>query len=145
MSAKANCKQPGAACRRLLAGFALLVLVGMLFQGMGSDAGAGPRVLEAEVLEGSLSLDVVGARAGPIRYALIHHAHEQDQPAFSNWLRTHETASVTFSIKDGQPHQGVLSRLKHCFGRGLLIYTDPVGLAEKDLVRLELPMVDTKP
>jgi hypothetical protein len=30
-------------------------------------------------------------------------------------------------------------RLKHCFGRGLLVYADQVDLAEKDIVRLELP------
>lgn len=123
------------------------LVVGVLWMSLGSiDAVmAGPLVLEAEVLEGSDSLDVVGTRAGPVRYVLIHHAHEQDQSTVSHWLRSHETAGVTFSTKDGQHHRGVLSRLKHCFGRGLLIYADPVSLAEKDLVRLELPMVETKP
>ena len=96
-------------------------------------------VLEAEVLEGSGSLDVIGAQSGVVRYALIHHAREQDQPAFSQWLRSHESARVIFSVNEGQPHHGVLSRLKHCFGRGMLIYADPVGLHDKDLVRLELP------
>jgi hypothetical protein len=125
--------------------FALLVMVGFLLPGMGSDAGASPSVLEAEVLEGSGSLDVTGTRAAPVRYALIHHAREQDQAAFAEWLRSHKSAEVSFITKDGTPHHGILSRLKYCFGRGLLIYADPVGLAEKDLVQLELPMSDMRP
>lgn len=122
--------------------FALLVMVGFLLPGMGSDAGASPSVLEAEVLEGSGSLDVVGTRAGTVRYALIHHAREQDRAAFAQWLRSHESAGVTISTKDGQPHQGVLSRLKHYFGRGLLIYADPIGLRDKDVLQVQLPVKD---
>ena len=46
---------------------------------------------------------------------------------------------VSFFAGDGSAHQAILHRLKHCFGRGLLLYTDSVSLAEKGVIRLELP------
>ena len=146
MTEIASCKQPVASCRRRYPGIPLLfVLVVILVQGINSGAGAAPPFLDAEVLEGSGSLDLAGDRAGSVRYALIHHAREPDQAAFAEWLRSHKSAQVNFMTEDGTSHQGVLSRMKHCFGRGLLIYADPVGLAEKDSVRLELPMADMRP
>jgi len=125
------------------------LVVGLLWVVLGSLNQAVARaevlVLEAEVLEGSGPVAVPGTVTGPIRYAIVHHHQAQDQARLSIWLRSQSGSPVTFVTKDGGTHRGVLNRLKHCFGRGLLIYADPVGLAEKDLVRLELPTVDTKP
>ena len=53
--------------------FLVLIAVVVAF-GMVRKVEAATLVLEAEVLEGSGSLDPAGAQAGPVRYALIHHA-----------------------------------------------------------------------
>ncbi len=45
---------------------------------------------------------------------------------------------MTSITKDGKPHQGLIMRIKHCFGRGLLLYSDVESLEEKETVRLEL-------
>jgi hypothetical protein len=124
---------------RYVLGVALTVLSWTVMLAGSTNVWGGLVTLEAEVLEGSDALQVPGRQAGPVRYAMVHHAHQQDRSALSEWLRSHESAVVTFSTKDGQSHQGVLRRLKHCFGRGLLIYADSVSLQEKDVVRLELP------
>lgn len=107
---------------------------------LGPSASAQPVVtLEAEVLEGSEAIAVPGASTPGIHYAMLHHKHAEDQQTFSRWLRSHESAPVRFLTDDGASHQAVLRRLKHCFGRGLLLYADPVRLPAKAVIRLDLP------
>ena|SRR2546426_1441162 len=97
-------------------------------------------VLEAEVMEGSQGMVVPGMGFSEMRYAIVHHNHERDQAAFSGWLRGHQSGVVKFVASDGSTHQGMLHRLKHCFGRGLLLFTTSISLAEKAVIRLELPV-----
>lgn len=129
--------------RRLLVLGRILIAVTVMVCGVwverpGSSA-AGLLILDAEVLEGSLALEVSGLASESVHYAVVHHHMAQDQFDLSAWLRSRGGSPVTFVTKDGRSHQGVLNRLKHCFGRGLLIYSDRADLAEKELVRLELP------
>lgn len=93
-------------------------------------------VLEAEVLEASQVVDVPGA--AQIRYLLLHHKHQKDQARLSNWLRRYGGAQMSFQTADGTAHPAVLQRLKHCFGRGLLLYSDAVDLKEKDVIQVTL-------
>ena len=104
-----------------------------------SDLWAGSLVLEAEVMESSAGVAVPGTGSAQVRTAVLHQKHERDQAAFSEWLRGHQSGMVSFFAGDGSAHQAILHRLKHCFGRGLLLYTDSVSLAEKGVIRLELP------
>jgi len=97
-------------------------------------------VLEADVMEGSQGMLVPGMGSAEMRYAIVHHKHERDQAAFSEWLRGHQSGVVKFVASDGSTHQGILHRLKHCFGRGLLLYTTSFSLAEKAVIQLELPV-----
>jgi hypothetical protein len=92
--------------------------------------------LEAEVLEGSGAIELPGPTR--VRYAILHHKQQKDQANFAAWLRHHGDAHVSFQTLDGAYHKAVLQRLKHCFGRGLLLYTDAVRLEEKDVIRLRL-------
>jgi hypothetical protein len=93
-------------------------------------------ILEAEVLEGSADIELSGPTR--VRYAILHHKHQKDQASFAAWLRHHGDAHVSFQTLDGASHEAVLQRLKHCFGRGLLLYTDAVRLEQKDVIRLQL-------
>ena len=103
-----------------------------------SSAQAEGLALDAEVLEGTTQVDLPALSAHPVRFVVLHHKHEQDQASLAAWLRQHGGAQVTFQTLDGTPHQAVLQRLKHCFGRGLLVYADAVQLKEKDVIRLQL-------
>lgn len=93
-------------------------------------------VLEAEVLEASQVVDVPGAAR--IHYLLLHHKHQTDQARLSDWLRRHGGSQVSFQTADGSTHRAVLQRLKHCFGRGLLLYSDAVDLKEKEAIQVTL-------
>jgi hypothetical protein len=54
------------------------------------------------------------------------------------WLQEHGGAAITFQAKNGAAHEAVLQRLKHCFGRGLLLYSERVELQARDVIRLRL-------
>lgn len=101
-------------------------------------ARASTQELEAEVLEGSGELLAPGAHPASFRYAIVHHATREGRPIMSEWLRSQDSLTVTFVTHDGAAHRGVLRRLRHCFGRGLLVFTDPVRLREKQVIRLML-------
>ncbi len=121
-------------------GLCFVWLVGALLLGSPSSLWARSLVLEAEVMESSEGMAIPGAGSAQVRSAVIHHKHERDQAAFSEWLHGHQNGVVSFVASDGNAHQGMLHRLKHCFGRGLLLYTDGVSLVEKAVIRLELPV-----
>jgi len=116
-------------------------LVGALLLGSPGSLWAGSLVLEAEVMESAEGIAIPGTGSAQVRSALIHHKHERDQAAFAEWLRGHQSGAVSFVVSDGSTHRAILHRLKHCFGRGLLLYADGVSLVEKAVIRLELPVV----
>ena len=125
---------------RLVMGLGFASLVGALMLGSPSSLWAGSLQLEAEVMESSEGMVVPGVASTQVRSAVIHHKHEPDQATFAEWLRSHQSGSVRFVMSDGSTHQGMLHRLKHCFGRGLLLYVDGAQLTEKAVIRLELPV-----
>ena len=94
--------------------------------------------MEAEVLEASRVVDVPGATTTQVRYLVLHHKHQKDQAHLSDWLHRYAGARMTFQTRDGTAHPAVLERLKHCFGRGLLLYSDAVDLKEKDVIQVTL-------
>jgi len=125
---------------RLVMGLGFASLVGALMLGSPSSLWAGSLQLEAEVMESSEGMVVPGVTSTQVRSAFIHHQNEPDQATFAEWLLSHQSGSVRFVMSDGSTHQGMLHRLKHCFGRGLLLYADGAQLTEKAVIRLELPV-----
>jgi len=71
-------------------------------------------------------------------YTLIHHLNPQDRPALSRCLQRETGHEVTFSYQ-GKGYTGVLFRLDHCFGRGLLIYQGEPKLTRGDTITLDCP------
>jgi hypothetical protein len=90
--------------------------------------------LTCEVLE--VSNEYLGDQKelGAINYLVIRHKNAEDQKRFSEWLKRHSGAGVTFATPDGVSHRGVVRRLKVCFGRGLLIFVGPVNVKERDSI-----------
>jgi len=111
----------------------------MLLPEVAAGGQAGSPVVDVEVPEASSAVAVPGAGPPSVRYAVVHHKRPEDRSGLSEWLRAHESTEVSFKTSEGNWHQVVLRRLKHCFGRGILLYADSVSLHEKDVVQLQFP------
>jgi hypothetical protein len=95
--------------------------------------------LPCEVLEGSQSLSSRTADIHGIRYILLHHANAADRERLSEWLKKNSGTAVEF-IVDGDPYRGILNRLPHCFGRGLLLHKGDVRNEKRDIIEVILPV-----
>lgn len=95
--------------------------------------------LPCEVMESSDAVNSSVAKLNGVRYLLLHHANSTDRETLSKWLTNHSGAEVTFTF-NGKQHKGILCRLAHCFGRGLLIYTADVQPAKRDIIDVVLPL-----
>jgi len=116
-----------------------LVLVVLLFSAGISPALAQDTIhLPCEIFEVSPSFQTESSKSRPIHYALLRHANASERITLSNWLKTNTGTEVIF-IVDGKRHPGVLCRMAHCFGRGLLIFTAPVKVKPRDIIGLILP------
>src|SRR2546425_12853670 len=104
---------------RLVRGLGFTSLVGALMLGSPSSLWAGNLVLEAEVMESSEEMAIPGVGSAHVRSAVIHHKHERDQAAFSEWLRDHQSGGGEICARDREGQPAMLERRKACFARGL--------------------------
>jgi hydrogenase maturation factor len=93
--------------------------------------------IPCEVMEVSKSFESSSSKLIGIRYILLHHAHSEDRQTLSKWLMAHSGTEVTF-IVDEREYKGILFRLAHCFGRGLLIYAEDVSPEKGDIIKVIL-------
>lgn len=93
--------------------------------------------LECQVLEVSGPSTAASRPLAAIGYAILRHKNSDDRERLSAWLRAHSGTEITFAAADGHPHRGVLRRLRMCFGRGLLIFVDPVKLKEGQTIVID--------
>lgn len=88
-------------------------------------------------MEVSKPFDFSSSQLNGIRYILLHHAIDADRETLSRWLKTYSGTEVTFIVNDKE-YRGVLCRLAHCFGRGLLIYAGDVSPEKRDIIEVIL-------
>ena len=98
-----------------------------------------PIRMPCEVMEVSPAFQTQFSRLKDIHYLIIHHANAADRTTLSTWLKAHSGAEVIFVVNEKR-YRGVLCRMAHCFGRGLLIYTDPVKVSRRDIIEVVLPL-----
>ena len=72
-----------------------------------------------------------------VHFMVIHHAIAADRETLSRWLKSNSGTEVQFAIA-GKMYHGVLYRLAHCFGRGLLIYAGETGVKKRDIIQIYL-------
>lgn len=94
--------------------------------------------LPCEVLESSEALKGPSAKLNGVRYILLHHANSADRETLSKWLKSHSGTEVKFTFQQKR-YSGILCRLAHCFGRGLLIYKGDVKPEKRDIIDVILP------
>lgn len=95
--------------------------------------------LPCEVMESSGALKSSSDKLNGVCYILLHHANNADRERLSKWLKAHSGTEVNF-IFDNREYKGILCRLPHCFGRGLLIYSGDVTAKNRDIIELILPL-----
>jgi len=94
--------------------------------------------LPCEVMESSDALKCSVGKLNGVRYLLLHHANSADRETLSKWLTAHSGTEVKFTFQHNE-YMGILCRLAHCFGRGLLIYTADVRPMKRDIIEVILP------
>ena len=94
--------------------------------------------LECQVLEVSGAYGGNLKELASIHYAIVRHKNPADRQRLSAWLKTHSGSEVSFTASDGRSHRGVLRRLKMCFGRGLLVFTDQAEIREGETLKVEI-------
>ncbi|MBC8431296.1 MAG: hypothetical protein H8D96_05195 [Desulfobacterales bacterium] len=94
--------------------------------------------LPCEVMESSDALKSSSGNLNGVRYILLHHANSADRETLSKWLKAYSGTEVKFMF-EGKEYKGILCRLAHCFGRGLLIYTADVKPVKRDIIDVILP------
>ena len=94
--------------------------------------------LPCEVMESSEALKSSVGKLNGVRYILLHHANSADRETLSKWLKAHSGTEVKFTFQHKE-YKGILCRLAHCFGRGLLIYTADVRPVKRDIIDVVLP------
>ena len=94
--------------------------------------------LPCEVMESSEALKSTVGKLNGVRYILLHHANSADRETLSKWLKAHSGIEVKFTFQHKE-YKGILCRLAHCFGRGLLIYTGDVRPVKRDIIDVVLP------
>jgi len=95
--------------------------------------------LPCEVMETSDAVKSSVGKLNGIRYMLLHHANSADREILSKWLTAHSGTEVKFTFQHKE-YRGVLCRLAHCFGRGLLIYRGDVRPIKRDIIDVILPL-----
>lgn len=93
--------------------------------------------IPCEVMEVSGPFTIKSSHLSGIRYLLIHHAVNADRETLSRWLKANSGSEVRF-IVNHKEYKGILFRLAHCFGRGLLIYAGDVRPEKRDIIEVIL-------
>ena len=97
-----------------------------------SSAGVG---IQCEVLDAASPSKAYRGELKGIHYILVHHAREEDRQRLSELLRGHSGEEVVFIFK-GRRYRGVIFRLPYCFGRGLILHTNPLDVKRKDSIEV---------
>lgn len=96
-------------------------------------AAAGPTI-SCRVIESAASAQ------SHVRLAIFHYANAADRARLGELLRKYDDSTVHFQTSDGSWRSATLSRLKTCFGRGLLVYSaSGPALAAKQNFILRFP------
>ena len=90
-------------------------------------------------MESSEALKRSMGKLNGVRYVLLHHANAADRDTLSKCLKAGSRTEVKFAFACKE-YKGILCRLAHRFGRGLLIYTGDARPMKRDIIDVILPL-----
>ncbi len=120
--------------------YAIVVFIELASLSAGTAQAQSPNTtrIECEVLEVSDQYRGNRKELAATGYALVRHKNPADRQRMSRWLRTESGAEVVFTVSDGIQRHGVLRRVRMCFGRGLLLFAEPVKLKDRETLVIDL-------
>src|SRR5262245_45193040 len=68
---------------------------------------------------------------------LVRHANPDERGRFAVWLQSNPRSSVRVHTQAGGQIAARMFRVRMCFGRGLLLFDQPVQIRERNLLRIE--------
>ncbi len=69
---------------------------------------------------------------------LVHHADAAARAEFARWLHAHSGSEIRCQPTEGRVVNGQIFRLKMCFGRGLLLTRERLGVQAGSRLRILL-------
>ncbi len=66
--------------------------------------------------------------------ALVHQQNAGGRDLFGQWLRTHTKAVIRVRTATGFEARATIFRVRMCFGRGLILFDEPIRLRESDVL-----------
>ena len=80
--------------------------------------------------------DQVFAIDDKTRAILVNHASESSRNRFAQWLQTNPKAKLRILRTTGEETDATIFRVRMCFGRGLILLSQPITIREGEVLTL---------
>jgi hypothetical protein len=67
---------------------------------------------------------------------LVNHANESSRNRFAQWLQTNPKAKVRIRGTTSEGTDATIFRVRMCFGRGLILLSQPITIREGEVLTL---------
>jgi hypothetical protein len=67
---------------------------------------------------------------------LVNHAEPAERDRFARWLQTHPKSVIQVRSGAGQNASATVFRVRMCFGRGLILFDQPIAVREGDVLTM---------
>jgi hypothetical protein len=85
--------------------------------------------LQASVLETFVMEDKT-------RAILVNHGSPSSRDQFARWLQANPRSNIRIRSKAGEEHEATIFRVRMCFGRGLILLSQPIAIREGEVLTL---------
>jgi hypothetical protein len=73
---------------------------------------------------------------GRVSAILVNHAEPAERDRLARWLQAHPRSVVRIRNKAGQETAASIFRVRMCFGRGLILFDQPIDVREGDVLTI---------
>lgn len=70
------------------------------------------------------------------RAILVNHASESSRNRFAQWLQSNPKARLRIRTTTGEETDAIIFRVRMCFGRGLILLSQPITIREGEVLTL---------
>lgn len=70
------------------------------------------------------------------RAILVNHASPSSRDQFARWLQANPRSRIRVRNKAGEEREAAIFRVRMCFGRGLILLSQPITIREGEVLTL---------